>query len=201
MAHVNAEIEVTPAFGWLVDVTFGVDVTTVRSGMEHRNCYTPRPRRRFQLPFQNILNEAYLSSLNVLFEAVLGSTHTFNAKDFANNQATLASLGNAPSGSTPVQLYLPSTAGALTTQRKITRPVEEGFVLYQNGVAKAGTIDTTTGLFTPDTAWTAGQPLTWSGPFLVPVRFMNASLPMSIDNKSNGKYVMNGSVELLEVFE
>lgn len=68
--------------------------------------------------------------------------------------------------------------------------------MKQNGVTKPGTVDTATGLFTPDTAWTSGQPLTWSGEFDVPVRFGNDYLPASWDNKQ----AINADVELLEIF-
>lgn len=201
MAHINAEIDVTPGFGWLVEIGFTVDVTKLRSGMEARNLVDPRSMRRFVLPFNNILNQQYLDHLCAIFEASHGGWHTINIHDHANDTATLASIGNAPSGTTPVQLKIPITVGGQTHTRKITRPLSSGFVLFQSGTPKAGTLATSTGLFTPDTAWTEGQPLTWSGQFRVPGRFKNATLPMTIDNKSAGQYVMNGSVELIEVLE
>jgi uncharacterized protein (TIGR02217 family) len=98
-----------------------------------------------------------------------------------------------------VQLYKTYTKGALSTQRTITKP-RANVVVYEGGVAKAGTLDTLTGLFTPSTAWTTGAALTWSGEFRVPVRFDNDFLPMTIDSRNANGYAMNGSVQLIEVF-
>jgi len=43
--------------------------------------------------------------------------------------------------------------------------------------------------------------LTWSGEFRVPVRFASDILSVSIDSRrGNGEYAINGSVELIEVF-
>lgn len=201
MAHINAEIGVCPGFGWMVEIGFQVEVTTLVSRMEARNLRDPRVVRRFVLPFKNILKQDYLDHLNAIFMAAHGGWHTINIWDESDDTATNVSLGNAPSGTTAVQLKIPITVGGQTHTRKITRPLSSGFVLFQSGTPKAGTLATSTGLFTPDTAWTEGQPLTWSGQFRVPGRFKNATLPMTIDNKSAGQYVMNGSVELIEVLE
>ena len=67
--------------------------------------------------------------------------------------------------------------------------------MYQGGVSKAGTLDTTTGLFTPTTNWTAATALTWTGEFDVPVRFENDTLPASWDNYQ----VRTVDVELIEI--
>lgn len=201
MAHIDAEIGVIPAFGWMVDKSYTVDVTPLRSGVNARNLVDPRPVRRFVLPFNNILQQDYLDNLNAIFDVAHGGWHTFNVRDYSEDIAINAVIGNAPSGSTPVQLKITKTVGGQTSVRKITRPLSSGFVLFQTGTPKAGTLDTSTGLFTPTTAWTAGQPLTWSGSFRVPVRFKNSTLPMTIDNKSAGRFVMNGSVELIEELE
>ena len=81
----------------------------------------------------------------------------------------------------------------MTYVRTIKKPVSA--TVYQAGVPKAGTLDTTTGLFTPTTNWTAGQPLTWTGPFDVAVRFSNDSLPATWDNYQ----VRTVDVELVEI--
>ena len=44
-----------------------------------------------------------------------------------------------------------------------------------------------------------GEILRWSGSFSVWVRFDNDRLPFSIDSRSGGDFVVNGSVDLLEM--
>ena len=134
------------------------------------------------------------------FLAMRGQLHSFLVKDWSDFEADGESLGNAPAGSAAVQLKKVSTFGSASFQRTITKPKAGTVVVYQGGVAKAGTVNTTTGLFTPSTAWTEGVALTWTGEFYVPVRFASDLLPMTIDNRSGAEYMLNGAVELLEVF-
>lgn len=128
-----------------------------------------------------------------------GQLHSFLIKDWSDNYASDASLGVAPSGTTPVQLRIQATYGLASYSRIITKPLASA-VVKQAGVVKAGTLNTLTGMFTPSTAWTAGEALTWTGGFLIPVRFANDSLPMSIDNRVGTGFAMSGSIELVEVF-
>lgn len=192
-------LDITPAYGWQGGPGFNTRITQLKNGHERRNANWDQVRHHFTLPFQNITDAAYLLRLKSVFLAMRGQTHSFLAKDWSDYRATGESLGNAPAGTTAVQLQKVATFGSATYTRTITKP-KAGAVVYQAGVAKSGTLDTATGLFTPDTAWTEGQALTWTGEFYVPVRFASDLLPMSIDNRSGSQYVMNGSIELVEVF-
>jgi hypothetical protein len=69
-----------------------------------------------------------------------------------------------------------------------------------NGVVKAVTVNTLTGMITPVTPWTPGQTLTADFEFRVPVRFDQMSLPSTIDNRSGDNLLANGSVSLIEVY-
>lgn len=145
------------------------DVQQLRSGMEHRNSRWANARRRFTTRYAKLPHDARDELLH-LWMACEGMTYGFLLQDPSDPKATNQSLGNAPSGTTPVQLVKTYSYGSRTHTRTITRPLSTA-VVYQSGVAKAGTVDTTTGIFTPSTSWSAGSPLTWTGQFLVPVRF------------------------------
>jgi len=199
MTALATVLDITPAFGWQGGPEFNTRITTLKNGHERRNANWSQVRHRYTLPFKNITNSAYLDQLKAAFFVARGQANSFLAKDWSDYRATGESLGNAPAGTTAVQLQKVATFGAATYTRTITKP-KAGAVVYQAGVAKSGTLDTATGLFTPDTAWTEGQALTWTGEFYVPVRFASDMMPMTIDNRSGSEYVMNGSVELVEVF-
>lgn len=201
MTFYAVELDLVPSFGWQGGPEFVTRVRELRNRHERRNANAALVRHRYLLPFQNITDAAYLVKLKNAHLAMRGQTHSFLAKDHADHTATSESLGVAPAGSTAVQLAKNYAFGAAGYARPITKPVA-GAVVYQAGVAKPGTLDTLTGLFTPTTAWTGGAALTWSGDFRVPVRFASDYLPMTIDDKfgSGGPFAMNGSVELLEVF-
>lgn len=195
------EIELDPvaAYGFTGGPEFNTRVVTMRNGHERRNANWANPRGRWTAPFNNITDSDY-REIKRVFNVCRGMTFGFLFEDRLDYQATGEALGAAPSGSTPVQLIKTDTAGGETYVRTITRPRATGFTLYQGGVAKAGTLDTTTGLFTPTTSWTLGAALTWTGEFLVPVRFANDWLPFSLDNRRGSGYAVNGSVDILEVF-
>ena len=199
MSALATVLDITPAYGWQGGPEFSTRIITLRNGHERRNANWQQVRHRYTLPFKNITNSAYLEHLKAAFFVAQGQANSFLAKDWSDYKATTESLGDAPSGSAAVQLQKVATFGSVSYTRKITRP-KAGAVVYQDGVEKAGTLDTATGLFTPTTAWSEGEPLTWSGEFYVPVRFASDAMPMSIDNRSGSEYVMNGSVELVEVF-
>lgn len=193
-------LDITPAYGWQGGPEFNTRIRALKNGQERRNANWNQVRHRFTLPFQNIRDSAYLADLKSVFLAMRGQTHSFLAKDWSDYQATGEPLGNAPSGTTAVQLQKVATFGSASYTRTITRPRSGTVTVYEDGTPKAGTIDTATGLFTPSAAWDEGKALTADFQFYVPVRFASDFLPMSIDNRTHGAYVMNGSVELIEVF-
>jgi uncharacterized protein (TIGR02217 family) len=202
-----AEILVSPAFGWQGGPEFNTRVVPLKNGHERRNANWEEARHRYILPFKNIKSSDYLAQIKAAFFAMRGQTYSFLVKDHSDYQATMESLGTVPSGTTPIQLTKVSDFnGVITYTRTITKPVLSGFTMYQDAgsgpIAKAGTLNTTTGLFTPTTSWTSGATAYWTGEFRVPVRFATDALPMTIDEKFMGDntFAMNGSVELVEVF-
>lgn len=190
----NTELDPCVAYGFTGGPEFSTRVVNLKNGHERRNANWSNARHRYTAPFQNIRPEAY-NEIKRVFNACRGMLHGFLFEDPFDHTATLASLGAAPSGTTPVQLVTTSTADFVTYTRTITRP-QAGAVVFQNGIPKAGSLDLDTGVFTPTTSWTPGAALAWTGEFYVPVRFANDWLPFSWDNLNH----VNGEVEIVEVF-
>ena len=195
MAFINARPLDCVAYGFEGRRTYATRIHTLRSGNESRNAERSNGRWVFAALAPNISPEDY-SQILAAFDVVRGSNDSFRFHNELDYRVVGQSLGNAPSGSTAVQLVKTSTFGGTTRTQNITKPVSGTVTVYQSGVAKAGTFSTTTGLFTPDTAWTAGQPLTADFQWDVPVRFMADELPATYDNWR----AINVPIELIEVF-
>lgn len=193
------ELDTCPAYGWQRGPFVDVLIKPLVSGREKRKPQSFLRKHTFILSFAYITDQQYLDDINNAFMALCGPTDSFLAKDWLDYRALQEPLGITPAGSTPVQLLRTYSFGGASYTRPITKPVA-GAVIYQNGIAKAGTLDTLTGLFTPTTAWTGSAVLTWTGEFRVPVRFDQMSLPSTIDNRSGDNLLANGSVSLIEVY-
>lgn len=181
MAFQEARLFDCVNFGFVSGPRWKTQVVQMESGAEKRNRDWSRPRMEYSAPFTNISEANYELVLNA-FYVCGGMADGFRFKDWDDYQATNEVLGVAPSGSTPVQLTKRYSFGIGTYTREIVKPVAGTVTVYQNGVAKAGTLDTTTGLFTPTTAWTGSAVLSWTGEFDVPVRFDTDYLPATWDN-------------------
>lgn len=203
MTFYAQELEgVCPAYGWQGGPNGNTQITPLKTRQEHRVALGEIALHSFILPFQNITSEAYLQYLKAAHMAMWAMTHSFLVKDWMDFQGVGESLGVAPSGSTPVQLQKTYWFGLASRTRDITKPISA--TVYQadgsgNPIVKPGTFSTTTGLFTPDSGWTAGRALTADFEFRVPVRFNNDSMPMTIETRSGNQHVISGSVELIEV--
>lgn len=208
MTFYAVELEnVCPAYGWQGGPNGDTLVVALKGRQEYRVSRAEDDQHSFILPFQNIVHQEYALYLKSFFAAMYARTHSFLVKDWLDFELDGDSQGTAPSGTTPIQLQrvynvYAGTGGPLvaTRTRDITKPVAGTVTVYQSGIAKPGTYSTTTGLFTPSTSWSLGAALTATGEFRVPVRFNNDYMPFSIDNKSGAGHIVNGSVELIEVF-
>lgn len=191
------ELPICSGFGLQVGVLGDTEVQTQENQHERRNAGDVI-LQSYILTLNNVNTANYMVLKNALYAFYL-QAHSFLVTDPLDYQATAESLGNAPAGSAAVQLIKTyGIPGVATYTRDITKPVA-GAVVYQNGVAKAGTLNTLTGMFTPTTSWTEGQPLTWTGEFHVPVRFASDFVPVTVDAKNANHFFVNGSVELREV--
>ena len=145
-------------------------IKTLASGQEKRNAQWANGRRMYTADYA-VFTPADCANLLAAIEATEGQLYAFRFKDWNDWNATDQPIGLAPGGSAAVQLVKTYSFGSTTKTRDITKPVAGTVTVYQDGVAKAGTISTTTGLFTPTTAWDTGAELTATFEFDVPVRF------------------------------
>lgn len=195
MSFVETRLAECAAYGFQTIPAYSTQIVALDNGKEQRNINITRAKRRFVASYSTFEADAFAALLDC-FHAVGGSGLAFRFRDHTDYQATLESLGTTPGANqTPVQLYKTYTFGAQSRTRTIVKPNSD-VVVYQNGIAKAGSLDTATGLFTPTTNWTAGAALTWTGTFDVPVRFASDEMPASIADLNN----IVAECELLEVF-
>lgn len=197
----DVELDICPAYGWQGGPEFSTRVITLRNWTERRNADNALCRHSYSLPLQNILNADYLLQLKQVFLACRGKLHSFKVKDRADYLADRETFFEGDGVTKVFQLRKDSYFGAASYTRIITKPVVSTVHIYVNGVETAATVDGLTGLVTFGVAPAAGALGTWSGEFRVPVRFNSDSLNTTIDNRSEDDYVVNGSVDLVEVFE
>lgn len=196
MALISTRLSTRVEAGFTSAPSFKTNIHMLRSGHEVRNADWAAPLRKFSASYA-AFQPAERAELVGCQMACYDQLHTFLFRDWTDYRVTWQSLGNAPSGTTAVQLVRTYAFGAETYSRTIKHPVNGSVTVYQNGVAKAGTYSTTTGLFTPSTSWTAGQPLTADFEFDVAVRFANDFVEFVLPHKD----VAEVQVELVEVRE
>lgn len=170
-------------------------VVPLKNGHERRNANWSGKKRRYTSRYATFTADE-AEELLAFSEIADGRANSFRFKDWSDFKATAQPLGTAPSGTTPVQLQRTYTRGAYSRVRTITKPVDGTVVVYQNGTPKAGTVDTSTGLFTPSTSWTGGATLTADFQFDVPVRFATDEIEFVLPHRD----IFEVNCDLVEVF-
>lgn len=198
----DVELDICPAYGWQGGPEFSTRVMTTRSWVERRNADNALCRHSYSLPLQNITNSEYLLHLKQVFLACRGKLHSFKVKDFSDFKADNDAFFEGDGVTTSFQLRKDSFFGAASYTRIITKPVANTILIKVDGVETAATIDELTGIVTFAVAPALNSVGTWSGEFRVPVRFNTDVLNTSIDNRNrDAEYIVNGSIDLIEVFE
>lgn len=199
MAHIDEYLAPCAAYAFEIATEFQTRVVTRRNKYESRNADWDQVRHTATAPFNNLQNDGFLE-IKRMFLACRGRLHTFKLEDPADHEAANEIFGVGDGVTTVFQLRKVSTAGSESYEREVYLP-RAGATFTKNGVTVVPTYSQTTGQVTFAVAPPAGHVLRWTGEFDLKVRFQNDSLGFSIDNRSRGSYVMNGSVELLEVPE
>lgn len=167
-------------------------IRALSNGRERRNGNWAQPRHRYTSAYASFTRAQRAEILN-LVHAAEGSLYAWLFKDW-NDYAVEGQALAAATGTNPVQLVKTYTFGSRTFTRTITRPVASTTTVYDAGVAKAGTLDATTGLFTPAVAWSGGT-ITADFEFDVPVRFATDDIEFVLPHRE----VAEVNVELIEV--
>lgn len=197
MTTIDAELDICPAYGWQGGPEFNTLVKQLRSGRERRRPLWEYAKHHYVLPFQNIDNPDYLDKLKSVFMAARGQAESFLIRDSSDYLADQVEFAVGDGTEDQFPLVVPYVFGSARYDRLILHPVNP--VFFVNGVSVTGAFeDGYVALASPPAN---GAIVSWSGEYRVPVRFASDALPMSIDNISNGHYVMNGSVEIREVWE
>lgn len=191
----------TPGLTAMGGPEFQTDIKNAQNGREYRNADWAMCRHKYSYPFNNISNDAYLS-IKEVFLIVMGRTHSFLHKDWADFEAVNSGFGEGDGTTRVFQLYKTSSLGGAQYRRRITKPVLDGLTVKINGAtASSFSVDVLTGLVTFETAPALHAELTWSGQFDVQVRFDIDYLPWSLDDRNDAGYVTNGSIDLFEVLD
>ena len=209
MSYIRAFISTCDAFGWTGGPGFNTDIQQLRSGRESRNADWQQVQHFYSINFQNIRHGAY-TPIKQMHMTCRGRLHNFLYRDHADYEAVDEVFATALVGQDEFQLAKTSTLDGVSYQRQVYALYEPGTdgaavpvmptITVDGTPTTAFSVDVDRGIVVFDTPMTGGEVLRWTGPFAVWVRFDNDRLPFSIDNKSGGEFVMNGSVDLLEMF-
>lgn len=197
MSFYAIEIEPTPGFGFTGGPEFNTNIQTLASGAESRNADWYICRHSYTVPYKNIPAEMY-RRIKKVFLICRGRNHTFLHRDWGDFEAVDEPFGVGDGVTVAFQLSKLSSEGGGTYLRTITKP-EAGVAIKNNGVVVGATVSSTDGSVVFAVAPVAGHVLTWTGTFLIQVRFDTDKLPYSLDDKGTTDYISNGSLNLIEV--
>jgi uncharacterized protein (TIGR02217 family) len=181
-------------------------IVELASGDEERNASWANSRRRYDVAY-GIRRADDLAAVVAFFEARNGRLYGFRFKDWADYKSCLPSqtpgptdqaIGAGDGTTTAFQLVKRYASGSQTWVRKITKPVA-GTVRVALGGAEqlvGWSVDTTTGVVTFSAPPGAGDVITASFEFDVPVRFDTDALDVTLDLERLGSIT---SIPLLEI--
>jgi len=156
-------------YGFSGGPTFTVTRVALFSGIVARNAERMRPKYRYRAPYEHIQQVDHDAVIQA-FMATMGPLYGFRFKDWADYEATGEVLGTAAGGAgETMQLVKAYDFGSGTLSRTIKKPVTGTVQLYEDAVALASTVNTTTGIVTFTS--TAGKVITADFEFDVPVMF------------------------------
>ena len=209
-AYIRKYISTCEAFGWEGGPAANTHITLMRNKAERRNAQWDQPQHSFTVPFQN-LTQPYYVPIKQMHLNRRGAWGCFLYRDRLDDTADSDIFAVALSGEDTFQLAKVSQIEGVQYFRNVTAiytPADDGTgdavqsnitVLVDDVPTTAYLLDYNTGVIVFDTPMSGGEVLKWSGKFSLWVRFQNDYLPFSIDNKSSGEFVVNGTISLLEM--
>lgn len=209
MSFINSLLLDRVAYGFAGGPTFATTQVKLHSGINRRNAERSRPLHRYSASFMNIQSED-LGVVVAAYNACLGATHSFRFFDRMDYKLDDEVIGTAD-GTTDQELQLIKTYsfGGTETERTITKPVDStvdygrgtnrlgaapAFVIKADGTPISFTLDYSTGIVTFTAS--AGESITASGWFDVPVHFVHDELMFSVNNLD----AHSADIELAEDF-
>lgn len=165
MSFINARLPRRISAGLRIGPEWRTQVVDLDNGREVRNAQWLYPRWRAS-GNMGAFSETDRAELRRLFVAARGKLYAFRVYDPVDYSAAGEVIAPSVGTTTPVQLIktytFPGDSSGVTI--KVTAPVAGSVTVFRDGTAVAGTLDASTGLFTPSTTWLAGA-YTWTGQF------------------------------------
>jgi len=184
------------AYGSQFGQEFKTRIIKLKSGFERRNVDWSMPLGRYSVLYQ-ALNPEDHDLVYSAHMASMGSAIPFRFKDWRDYTATSEVIGTGTGSPQELQLIKTYTFGAISLERVISKPVEDAVTLYADGVEIGVSVDTETGIVSFMAG--AGEEITWSGEFDVPVRFDSDRLDLDPVGRATGGFLLTGDVDLIEV--
>lgn len=181
MGFVETQFPTDISYGSSGGPEYATDVVVSSSGFERRNVNWEQARARYNVA-HGVKTKAQLETLIAFFRARKGRAYGFRFKDWTDYQAT-ESLGLGDGLRTQFQLIKTYVNGATTETRIIQKPVVGTVQVFKNASLQSSgvSVDHATGVVTFAVAPTAGQIISASFEFDVPVRFDTDRLSASLD--------------------
>lgn len=196
MAFVNARLLDCVSYGTRGGPTWATRKIGLKNEIIRRNPRRARPLYKFTIIYKNLLPDDHMEVVNA-FNACFGGVYSFRLKDWSDFEAVDEALPVLGTGaSQTLQLTKNYIFGDRNIVRPIRKPVEGGVTMESNGSPIVPVVDYTTGMATFTAG--AGEIITWSGEFDVPVMFEDDSLSFSGDDKGSEGLFLNSDVSLME---
>ena len=166
---INTRMEWRLAQGFIGGPEWSTRIVSLANGSEVRNKGWTYPRHRYTASV-GAFSERDREALRTMFYVTAGQWAAFRFKDPIDHQANAEQFATVSGTMTPVQLVKNYEFGGETCVRRIQGPVASTVSVMSGATPIPGTVDETTGMFTPSINWPAVF-ATWSGMFDVWVRF------------------------------
>jgi uncharacterized protein (TIGR02217 family) len=159
------------------DAEDGVEKVPLNNGQVARNIQTSQSLLAFDVSYPADMRDGTIfEAVRAAFKVARGPVHSFDFTDWTegseDNPVVEAPFAIADGSTTAFPLYIPYTFGSETYLRRIYRPVDPIVVEFDDSAVMAGyTVDYDRGNVIFDSPPSDGVELSWSGRFVIPVRF------------------------------
>lgn len=194
--------QITPDYGFQCGPTFDTNVVSLANGREVRNVNWSRARHKARADFTSLTSTQFLY-LKDLFQQCRGQAYAFLFRDWTDYRATDEAFGTGDATTKAFQLSKTSKLSGGSPYTRIVSAPEAGVTVKVNGSVAVASVSMADGSVTFTTAPAAGASLTWTGKFLVVMRFASDDLQASVQPyfDADGYTIISGSVDLIESFE
>jgi uncharacterized protein (TIGR02217 family) len=197
MAFIETQFPSDISYGAQGGAKYSTDVVETFSGWEQRNINWSESRGEWNVS-HGVKTSSQLATLIAFFRACRGKAVGFRFKDWSDYSAANQIIGTGNGVKTAFQLVKSYTAGSITVDRTITKPVNGTVQVYKNGVLQGSgyTVDYTTGIVTFTAAVANAVVVTANFEFDVPARFDTDKLDITLDTFNFGSW---GSIPIVEI--